>query len=101
MHLSGDGANRTTDEAEVAVPVRAARIEAQAVGAVRGRRVLRRRPEVAVRAGVDEVIVPAGARRRQKDARTILLAREPAAPDSVQRGPGVGAVVSQLVLLNF
>ena len=51
--------------AVVVVPVRVARIEVEVVGVVVVG-VLRRRPVVAVVAGVVEVVVPAVARGRQK-----------------------------------
>ncbi len=97
MHLSGDGSNRMTVAAVavVAVPVRVARIEVQAVGAVRVRRTLRGRPVVAARTGAVEVVIPAVARRRQEDAYTVFLAGELATLDAVDRRPFVGAVVFQ------
>ena len=80
MHLSGNGANCVTDVAHVVVPVRIARIEVQVVGVVRVRRILRRRPVVAVRAGVVEVVIPAVARRRQErhplSGSLLILMRE-------------------------
>ena len=63
---AGNRANALTVVAVVVVPIDVARVEVEVVGVVRVRRVLRRRPVVAVAAGVVEVIVPAVARRRQK-----------------------------------
>ena len=86
MHLSRNGADTLAVAAVVVAPVHVARAEAEAVGVVRVRRPLRRRPVVAVRAGEVEGIAPAVARRGQEDAATVA-SFEDIAVDAVDRCP--------------
>lgn len=74
--VSADNRPHTlTVVAVVVVRVRAIRIEVEVVGVVRVRRVLRRRPVVAVRAGIVEVGVVAipGSRHSQKAYSSLLI----------------------------
>lgn len=100
MHLSGNRANALAVAAAIEVPVYVARVEVEEVGAAGVRRVLRRRPVVAVRAGRVEVITKAAARRRQEDATTVF-AFEDTPVYTILCRPFRSAVVSQLVLLSF
>ena len=72
--FSDDGANTFTDTAVVAVvPVGVARFEVEVAGTVRGGRILRRRPVVAVMANTAVVATPAVSSIGQENATTVGL----------------------------
>ena len=97
--ISDHRAHFLTAVAVGVVPARVARIEAQAVGVARVRRVLRGRPVVAARTGIVEAGVVAVARCRQEDAATIDITGEFASFDTIHSRPFIGAIGYLFVLL--
>ena len=97
IHLSGDGANALTSTAFVIVPACVARTEVKAICVFRGKRILRRRPIVAVVTGITDTVIPPKSRSRQEDACTVFLADEFSTLNTVNRCPLISAVVKQFL----